>query len=169
MIPIDHTSRTPAMRSSADSRLQRIAVLGRLLDDSIPIPGTGRRIGVDAVIGLVPGVGDAVGAVLSAYIIVEAARFGVPRTTLLRMAGNVGVEALVGVIPLVGDLFDAGWKANLRNLKLLNEHLTDPLRAKRANRRVVALTLGAIMLLLLGVAALAVWLGSILIGAVTAL
>jgi hypothetical protein len=169
MIPIDRTTRTAGTLSSTDPRRRRLAALGRLLDDSIPIPGTRRRIGVDVVIGLVPGVGDAVGTLLSAIIIVEAARFGVSRTTLLRMAGNVGIEALVGVVPVVGDLFDAGWKANLRNLKLLNEHFADPLRATRASRRFVLVTLGAVVLLLLGIAALAVWLGSMLLGAITTL
>src|SRR6185503_9317287 len=95
--------------------LQRVRGLAWLLDNSIPIPGTRMRIGLDAVIGLIPGLGDAAGAVLSSYILLEAGKLGAPRSTLLRMGANVLVESVVGIVPLVGDLFDAGWKANQRN------------------------------------------------------
>lgn len=151
--------------SPGDSRLRRLRGLGQLLDNSIPIPGTRRRFGLDAVIGLLPGVGDGIGAVLSSYIIVEAARYGLPRTTLLRMAANVGIEALVGVVPLLGDLFDAGWKANLRNLALLESHLELPSGARRASRLWVAGVVGGLVLLLVGIALLAVWLGTALMRA----
>jgi hypothetical protein len=150
--------RTPAL--APDPRLRRLDALGRLLDDSIRIPGTRRRIGVDAVIGLVPGLGDGAGAVLSTYIIVEAARFGVPRATLLRMAGNVAAEAILGVVPVMGDLFDAAWKANLRNLRLLHAHLEQPERARRATRRWAWGIVLGLVVLLAGTAAFAVWLGA---------
>ncbi|CAN5306748.1 hypothetical protein BH20GEM2_BH20GEM2_02090 [soil metagenome] len=143
-----------------DPRLRRLRGLGHLLDASIRIPGTRRRFGLDPLIGLLPGVGDGVGAVLSSYIIVEAARYGVPRATLLRMAGNVAIDALVGVVPLLGDLFDAGWKANLRNLALLEDHLQSPGTARRASRRWVGGIVGGLLLLLFGIAVLAVWLGA---------
>lgn len=156
---------TPASLPSTAPRLRRLRALGRLLDDSIPIPGTDRRIGIDPLLGLIPGVGDGAGAMLSTYIIIEAARFGVPRAILLRMAANVGLEALVGVVPLLGDLFDAGWKANLRNLELLQTHLAGSGAAERHSRRFVAAFAAGIVLLLLGVAALSVWLGIVLFGA----
>ncbi len=155
--------------SGDDARLRRLRGLGQLLDNSIRVPGTRRRFGLDALIGLLPGVGDGIGAVLSSYIIVEAARYGVPRATLLRMAGNVGIEALVGVVPVFGDLFDAGWKANLRNLALLEAHLQSPGTARRASRRWVAGIVGGLVLLLFGIAVLAVWLGAALLSALTAL
>ena len=87
-------------------RSRRVRVLGQLLDSSIPIPGTNRTIGLDAVIGLIPGAGDVVGGLLSGYIILEAARAQVPTMTLVRMLANVGIDTLVGVMPVLGDLFD---------------------------------------------------------------
>jgi hypothetical protein len=89
------------------------------LDEAFPIPGTQQRIGFDALIGLVPGLGDAVGALLSTYIIVEGARRGASVTTVVRMLGNVAVETIVGAVPLLGDVFDVAFKANRRNLDLL--------------------------------------------------
>ena len=105
---------------AASPRERSVDRLAYLLDDSIPIPGTGRRIGIDAVIGLVPGLGDVAGTALSGVIVVQAARMGAPFSVLLRMVLNVGIEALVGAIPFVGDLFDAWWKANRRNARLLH-------------------------------------------------
>lgn len=158
-MPGPHPTPAPAP-APADPRVRQLDALGRLLDDSIPIPGTGRRIGVDALIGLVPGFGDAAGALLSAYIVAQAARLGVSRATLLRMAGNVGVEAIVGTIPLLGDLFDAGFKANLRNLRLLHAHLQQPADVRRASRRWAWGTLAALLLLLAGFGALGVWIAA---------
>ena len=93
--------------SPAPSELQRLRALSHLLDDSLRVPGTRFRFGLDAVIGLVPGIGDVSGAALSAYVLVQAGRLGAPKATLLRMAGNVALEAIVGTVPFVGDLFDA--------------------------------------------------------------
>jgi hypothetical protein len=93
------------------------------LDDAFPIPGTRQRVGFDALIGLIPGVGDTLGALLSTYIIVEAARRGASVWTVARMLGNVGLETVVGAIPLLGDLFDVVFKANQRNLALLGDTL----------------------------------------------
>ena len=137
--------------------MQRLRALAHLLDDSIPLPGTGFRFGLDAVIGLVPGLGDAAGAAMSAYVLLEAGKLGVPRPTLLRMAGNVAIEAVVGAIPFVGDLFDAGWKANLRNLRLVEAHLADPRATARASRGWVGGLVALVLLLLLGSALVAGW------------
>ena len=153
-IPTRH-SRPGGERTDASA--QRLRALAHLLDDSIPVPGTGFRFGLDAVIGLVPGVGDAAGAALSAYVLVEAGRLGVPRATLLRMAGNVAIEAVVGTVPFVGDLFDAGWKANLRNLRLVEAHLADPRSTARASRGWVAGAVAIVLLLLVGSAVVAGW------------
>lgn len=108
-----------AVESDERRRLRRLAWL---LDSSIRLPG-GFRIGVDSVIGLVPGVGDLVGAGLSSYILLQAARMRVGSGVLGRMAGNVLLELVVGSIPLVGDLFDMAFKANQRNVALLEAHL----------------------------------------------
>lgn len=106
------------------ARIRRLERLANLLDDRFRIPGTRWRFGWDAIIGLVPGVGDAAGAACATYIIAEAARLGVPRGVILRMLANMGVDAALGLIPLVGDLFDARYKANRRNVDLLLRHLS---------------------------------------------
>lgn len=103
--------------------LNRIRKLSRLLDTAIKIPGTGFRIGLDPIIGLVPGAGDIVSTAFSAYIIYLAARFSLPREIVGRMVMNVALESVVGSVPLVGDLFDAFYKSNVRNLALLEKHL----------------------------------------------
>lgn len=129
---------TPAMRVDGSDRLRRLRSLAWLLDNSIPLPG-GFRIGLDALIGLVPGVGDAVGALFSAFILNEARLLGAPRSVLMRMSGNVLLETIVGSIPLVGDLFDMGFKANMRNIALLERHQFDPAGTRRGSRVFVAL------------------------------
>lgn len=138
--------------------LQRARSLARLLDSSLRVPGTRFRFGIDPLLGLIPGVGDLAGVALAGSILVAAARLGVPRASLLRMGANVGVDALVGMIPLVGDLFDAGWRANVRNLRLIEAHLEDPAQAARQGSRwliVTALGISAVLLLLV---AGAIWL-----------
>lgn len=104
--------------------LNRIRKLSRLMDTSIRIPLTGFRIGIDPIIGLVPGAGDLISTAFSAYIIFLATRFGIPRQVLAKMIFNVGLETVVGTVPLVGDLFDAFYKSNIRNLAILEQHLT---------------------------------------------
>jgi predicted aconitase with swiveling domain len=98
---------------------ERLRRLAWLLDSSIRIPGTRWTVGIDALIGLVPVLGDAAGVILSSYILYEAARMGAAKGVLARMALNIAIEGLVGSIPLLGDLFDAGFKANQRNIRLL--------------------------------------------------
>src|SRR6185369_3097485 len=104
------------------SRMRRVRVLAQLLDNSITIPGTGRKIGLDPIVGLIPGIGDLIGAVLSAYIILEAARADVSGFTLVRMVANVGFDTLLGSIPVIGDVFDAMWKSNTKNVAILERH-----------------------------------------------
>src|ERR671917_2500156 len=101
--------------TQADS-IARITALTKLLDSAFLIPGLNRRVGIDAVIGLVPGIGDAVSTLLASYIIWEARQLGLPRWKIARMMGNVAVDTAIGAIPLVGDLFDVAFKANRRNL-----------------------------------------------------
>jgi len=123
--------------SDVAERLQRLRGLAWLLDNSIPLPG-GYRIGIDALIGLVPGLGDAAGALISAYIVNEARSLGAPRSVLLRMMGNVMIETVFGSIPFAGDLFDAAFKANSRNLALLAKYQLDPVGSRRSSRWFVA-------------------------------
>ena len=144
----------PEVNTLDPRRVERLRRLGELLDNSIPVPGTGFRFGIDTIIGLVPGVGDLIGGALSAYIILESARLGVPRTLLARMGYNVLVDVAVGTIPVLGDLFDAGYKANLRNLALLRGHVEQPTTARLAGRRfVILLTLGIFVLVAAAAAA----------------
>lgn len=104
--------------------VRRMRFIARVLDDSIPIPGTTRRIGIDPLIGVVPGAGDAVSAVLSLYIVIESARLGVSYQTLIKMLANVSVDVAGGIVPYVGGLFDAAWKANERNVDLALDDLS---------------------------------------------
>lgn len=140
-------------------RRQRLAALAWLLDSAIRLPG-GFRIGLDALLGLLPFVGDAAGVLLSAYLVREAARLGAPPSLLARMGINIAVEGVLGMLPFVGDIFDAAWKANQRNLRLLDRHLAQPRTAARSNRLVVALVLA----LLLAFLALSTWLSLRLLG-----
>ena len=107
----------------AAARLKRIKRLAWLVDAAFVIPGTKFRFGLNSLIGLAPGAGDAVLGALSLYIIHQAAQLGVPRHLLMRMIGNVAVEVIGGSVPVLGDLFDVALKANLRNIRLLEEHL----------------------------------------------
>lgn len=125
--------------------------MAHVLDDLVPIPGTKFRIGLDPILGLVPGLGDWISWVLSGHLLWCAWRLGASASTLARMMGHVALDAVIGVVPLLGDLFDVVWKANDRNLRLLERHVVDPDRL-RAESRVLAtvvlvggagLTLGA--------------------------
>jgi hypothetical protein len=109
--------------SDPAARLARLRKLAWLIDASFGLPGTRFRFGLNSVIGLLPVGGDAVLGALSLYIIYEAAQLGIPRHKLLRMVANVGVEVVGGSIPIFGDLFDMALKANLRNLRIIEDHL----------------------------------------------
>src|SRR5688572_6007026 len=113
----------------SDLHLERLRRFARWLDAGLRVPGTDLRFGLDPVIGLIPGAGDTVGALLGGWILVEAGRRGVPRATLLRMAFNVVLDALLGAVPVVGDVFDVAWKSNLRNVELLEQAAADPVNA----------------------------------------
>jgi hypothetical protein len=108
---------------SRRATLERLERLAQLLDTALVLPGTNFRFGADAIIGLVPGIGDAITTAISAYIVYEARRLGVPRHVLVRMIGNVALDGLVGAVPLVGDVFDTMWRANIRNVRLLRKYL----------------------------------------------
>lgn len=107
----------PASRDDVD-----IAFLARLMDDRFGIPGTNIRFGLDSLLGLVPGVGDAIGGIVSSYIIWRARRMGVSNLVLVRMAGNMIFDSAIGAVPLFGDIFDIGFRSNRRNLELLRRH-----------------------------------------------
>ena len=153
----------PTLADDERSRLERLRRLGYLLDNSIAVPGTGYRIGLEALIGLVPGLGDLVGGGFSAWIVLQAARLGAPPSLLARMGWNLLVDVTVGAIPLLGDLFDAGYKANMRNIALLERHVEGPAVSRRASRRFVAVLAILLALLLVGAATLSVLLVQLLL------
>ena len=116
---------TAATRPVSDlhARVARLEALAHSLDSRFRLPGTRIRFGWDAILGLVPGLGDIATLGPAAYIWMEAHRMGVPTGMKVRMAGNIGLDWLVGSVPLIGDLLDVGLKANRRNVALLKEHL----------------------------------------------
>ena len=126
-----------------------------MLDNSIPVPGTGgRRLGIDALIGFVPVVGDIFGGLMGLIVVWRGSRMGLPRIVLVRMLANVAVDFVVGAIPFAGDAFDLWFKVNERNLGLIRRHLERPETSTRNDWLVVLGFVVAIVLLL----AAAVWL-----------
>ncbi len=104
-------------------RIARIEALAALLDTAFIIPGTNLRFGFDAVVGLVPGIGDALTTAVSLWLVKEARALGAPGHLVARMLGNIVIDGAVGAVPLVGDVFDLVWKSNRRNLHLLRRHI----------------------------------------------
>lgn len=103
--------------------IARMELVAHLLDTAFVLPGTKQRVGIDALIGLVPGVGDLVTTLLSTYIIWEAKRLGLPKRKIARMMLNLGIHATVGTLPFAGDAFDALFRVNQRNMQIVREHL----------------------------------------------
>ena len=130
-------------------KLRNLERISSIMDSSIRLPG-GYRIGWDGIIGLIPGIGDLVGMGVSLYIMTGAMRLGASRMTMLRMLGNVALESFVGAIPVFGDLFDLAFKANSRNMQILNKQLSDPVTTKaQSSVRVLLWSTAAIIVILL--------------------
>ena len=147
-----------ARRERADAEaLEGMRALSRVLDDAIPIPGTRFRIGLDALLGLIPWAGDVTGAAASGYALLTAARVGAPAPVILRMVMNIGLDMLIGAIPLLGDLFDFGWKANRKNLALLETYVQQPQQTRKASRGVLVFAVLALLALIGGGIWLAVY------------
>ncbi|MEP6591629.1 MAG: DUF4112 domain-containing protein [Gemmatimonadota bacterium] len=131
--------------------LERFRSLARVWDEAVRVPVLG-RVGLDAVVGLVPGLGDIAGGLVAGYGLVLAARLRAPASVLLRMLFNIGIDTLFGVVPLLGDLFDTQWRTNSRNLAILEHWLADPHGARRRNTAVlVGVALGFCVLVILSV------------------
>lgn len=113
----------PQQDPSHERALTRIKWLERWLENAIAIPGTSHRVGLDALIGLVPVAGDVTTALLSLYMLWEARRFELERKDVGKMLGNIGIDILIGLLPLVGDYADFAWKSNTRNLKIIKAHI----------------------------------------------
>ena len=104
-------------------RVARLDVLANLLDTAFILPGTNVRFGFDALIGLVPGIGDAITTLISLYIVHEARQLGAPSHVIIRMLANIALDGFVGAVSLIGDAFDVMWRSNRRNVQLLREWL----------------------------------------------
>jgi hypothetical protein len=155
----------PRTRAEVERSLDQ---LSHLMDGLFRIPGTGWRVGLDAIVGLIPGVGDFATTAVSLYILAAGVRYRVPKVTLLRMAANIGVDYLLGSIPIVGDIFDAAWKSNQMNVELLRRRAAVSAEEATHGRTSDWLFLGVIVLgllaLLVGSIALSLWLLLLLVG-----
>lgn len=135
-------------------------ILTRLLDDAIRIPGTNFRVGLDGLLGLIPGVGDAATTVTSGSLFFEAIRNRVPLVVIIRMALNVIIDAVLGSVPIIGDLFDIAHKANRKNLKLINKAIEDREKAEKGSKAyligALVIAVGTVALLVAGFVAV-IW------------
>ena len=147
----EQVAREPLTRTTREIKIdESLERLSWLMDDLIRIPGLNWRIGLDALVGLIPGFGDTATSLVSFYILASAVRYRVPKVTLLRMGVNLGIDYLVGSFPVVGDLFDAWWKSNQRNVELLNKRATVSADEAREGKISDWLFVGLIILLLIG-------------------
>ncbi len=130
--------------------------LSQLLDGAISIPGTKQRIGIDPILGLIPGGGDTVSAALSGYIIVEAARMGLPRKALIQMVLNLVVDTVTGSVPIVGDIFDVVSKANLRNMQIVESHAKSSVPSTKVDKLFIGLLIAGLIIFALAVGGISV-------------
>ena len=119
--------RKPPSEAEQRAILQRLDKFSRFTDSSIGLPFTRFKIGVEPIIGLVPGIGDVIGLAMSGYVLLEAQRAGASKEVKQRMLRNIGIDFVGGLIPVVGDAFDAVYKANTRNTRLLRNYLNEQL------------------------------------------
>jgi hypothetical protein len=151
----------PSVRTRADVE-RSLDQLSLWMDGLFRIPGTGWRIGLDAIVGLIPGVGDFATTAVSLYILAAGVRYRVPKVTLLRMATNIGVDYLLGSIPVVGDVFDAAWKSNQMNVELLRRRASvsaqEAAHGRASDWLFLAVLVLGLLALLVGSVALSLWL-----------
>jgi hypothetical protein len=119
---VERSSRPRALTEGQERRLKALRHISRLLDSAFVIPGTEFRVGLDPILGLVPGLGDLTSPLFAIALLWHSRDLGIPRVVQLRMTFNVAIDALVGMLPLAGDIFDFAWKANNRNLELLERY-----------------------------------------------
>jgi hypothetical protein len=145
-----------AIHFSHAPRLKRMRQLSRVLDSAIAIPGTKQRLGLDPILGLIPGGGDTLSAAFSGYIIIEAALMGLPREALLRMVLNLLTDTVVGAVPLLGDIFDVFSKANLRNMQIVESHVKAPQPSAKADRLFIFFLIAGLIIFALAVGGITV-------------
>lgn len=135
---------------SDDSRLaklEKIRRLSYLWDRAFGIPGTNFRVGIEAIVGLLPIGGDIIGIIMSGYILLQVIQFNLPKTLLARMLFNVLLDAVVGSVPFLGDFFDTTWKANTKNVRLLEAHLSNPEESRKNDNKFFSLLFAGLFLL----------------------
>jgi Domain of unknown function (DUF4112) len=137
-------------------KLARLRTVSDLWDRAFSIPGTQWRVGLESLAGLLPIGGDVVGLGISIYILWQVVQFNLPKTILLRMVFNIAIDALVGAVPILGDLFDMGWKANTKNVTLLESHLREPIQSRSADQRFLWLVFGGLLMALILLSVMAV-------------
>lgn len=123
MTAVHDTEMRMAALRRREASFRRLRHIAKLLDSSVVIPGIGVRIGADAILGLVPGIGDMAMGLVGAYLIYEAHRLGAPKTAIARMIGNVAMDTAIGAIPFVGDIWDFFFRSNDRNMQILAKHV----------------------------------------------
>ena len=138
-------------------RLKRLRQLSQLLDGAIVIPGTKQRIGLDPILGLIPGGGDTVSAALSGYIIIEAAQMGLPRKALMQMVTNLVIDTVVGSVPVLGDVFDVFSKANLRNMQIVESHTKTPAPIAKTDKLFIGLLIAGLIIFVLAISFITVF------------
>lgn len=141
----------------ASASLKRLRQISHVLDNAIGLPGTDFRIGLDPILGILPGGGDVITGLMSVYIVFEGARMGLPATTLGRMGFNILLDTLTGTIPIIGDFFDVTWKANSLNVALLEKHMANPEPSRATDRLFAVVLVVALLGLILAAASLSVW------------
>ena len=129
-----------------EEKLLRLKLLSERLDDSIKIPGTNQKIGIDAIVGIIPILGDFIGVIFSTYIMYSGIKMGVSSKIVKKMATNIVIEFVIGSIPIIGDIFDALWKANKRNVELIEEATIE----NQENYRLNYLIMASLIVLILG-------------------
>ena len=129
-----------------EEKLLRLKLLSKRLDDSIKIPGTNQKFGIDAIVGIIPILGDFIGVIFSTYIMYSGIKMGVSSKIVKKMAANIAIEFIIGSMPIIGDIFDALWKANKRNVELIEEATIE----NQENYRLNYLIMASLIVLILG-------------------
>jgi hypothetical protein len=143
------------------AKLQKLRKISDLWDRSLSVPGTNFKVGLESLVGLLPVGGDVIGILLSVYILFQAIQFRLPSSILFRMLFNILLDGVVGSVPIVGDIFDTTWKANTKNVNLLEAHIREPVKSQKTNKWFLLAFFGAIALVvvsLISISILLVWL-----------
>lgn len=142
------------------AKLQSLRKLSDLWDRSLGVPGTKFKVGLESLVGLLPVGGDFIGILLSVYILFQAIQFKLPKKTLAKMIFNIVIDGAVGSIPILGDIFDTTWKANTKNVNLLEAHLREPIQSRQKDEWFINIVIIVLVLTLISIISLfafAIW------------